>query len=542
MGPTQLSYEEKADSSGDALADSSDDLSDDLSADNYPHGLHLIALVVSVCTSIFLIALDQTIVGTAIPKITDEFKSLSEQSWYGAAYSMTLGGFQSSWGKAFKYFSIKFTFLLCLFIFEVGSLICGVAPNSVVLIVGRAISGVGGAGIVTGGTTIIAFCVEPKKRPIYMGIIGVTYAFAAVAGPLVGGAFSDRVTWRWCFYINLPIGGVVIAGIQFFFHLSAAAKPLKASTVEKIIHMDPVGIVLAMGSIICFILGFQYAGVTYAWNSSQVIGLIIGFAALMGALGIWEAYMGERAMLVPRLLKQRALWAPSTFQFFFAGTYFLLLYYLPLYFQSILGHDAVGSGVDNLAMVIAVGIFVLAGGITVSATGHAVPFMALGAAISMVACGLFYNMDIDTSTAKWIGYQILSGAAIAFPYQNCLNVVHANVDAEDISTASAILYFFQTLGGAFSLSGAQAGFVNRAISTLAISAPSVDPEVLIATGAAELRQVFSPDQMPGILMAYMAGIKAAFAVAIGMAGFSFLLSLLCPWKKVHVRGMDIGMA
>ncbi|KAK4244078.1 MFS gliotoxin efflux transporter glia [Corynascus novoguineensis] len=273
---------------------------------------------------------------------------------------------------------------------------------------------------------------------------------------------------------------------------------------------------------------------------SQAIGLIIGFAALMGALGLWEAYMGECAMLVPRLLKQRALWAPSTFQFFFAGTYFLVLYYLPLYFQSIVGHDAVGSGVDNLAMVIAVGIFVLAGGIRVSATGHAVPFMALGAAVSMVACGLFY-MDVDTSAAKWIGYQILSGAAIAFPYQNCLNVVHANVDAEDISTASAILYFFQTLD-AFSLSGAQAGFVNRAISTLAISAPSVDPEVLIATGAAELRRVFSPDQMPGIVVAYMAGIKASFAVAIGMAGFSFLLSLLCPWKKVHVKGMDIGMA
>jgi MFS family permease len=375
---------------------------------------------------------------------------------------MTLGGFQSSWGKAYKYFSIKYTFLVCVLLFELGSLVCGVAPNSAALIVGRAISGVGGAGIVTGGTTIIAFCAEPRKRPIYMGIIGVTYAFAAVAGPLVGGAFSDRVTWRWCFYVNvctnkslpdilcgelltyrfqqLPIGAVVIAGIQFFFHLPAAAKPLKASAAEKMMQMDPVGVILSMGSIICFILAFQYAGVTHAWDSSQVIGLVVGFAVLMGALGLWEAYMGERAMLVPRLLKQRALWAPSAFQFFFAGTYFLILYYLPLYFQSILGHDAIGSGVDNLPMVIAVGIFVLAGGITVSATGHAVPFMTLGAAISTVACGLFYTMDIDTATAKWIGYQILSGAAIAFPYQNCLNVVHANVSAGDISTASSILY------------------------------------------------------------------------------------------------------
>ena len=129
---------------------------------------------------------------------------------------MTFGGLEAAWGKAFKYFDLKITFIVSVLIFELGSLICGVAPNSKALIVGRAIAGVGGAGISVGGTSIVAFSAEPKQRPVLMGFIGLTYGLASVLGPLVGGAFSDSVTWRWCFYINLPIGGLVAAGVFIF--------------------------------------------------------------------------------------------------------------------------------------------------------------------------------------------------------------------------------------------------------------------------------------------------------------------------------------
>lgn len=136
----------------------------------------------------------QTIVGTAIPKITDEFGGLDDVSWYGAAYFMTFGGLEAAWGKAFKYFNLKGTFIISVLIFEVGSLICGVAPNSPALIVGRAIAGAGGAGISVGGTSIVAFSAEPKVRPVLMRFIGLTYGLAAVLGPLLGGAFSETVT------------------------------------------------------------------------------------------------------------------------------------------------------------------------------------------------------------------------------------------------------------------------------------------------------------------------------------------------------------
>ena len=146
--------------------------------------------------SIFLVSLDLTIVATAIPKITSKFHSLDDVSWYSAAFFMTIGGFQSAGGKAYKYFPLKITFLISIFILELGSLICGVALSSTALIVGRAIAGLGAAGIGSGAYTLIAFSAGPKRRPMFTGIIGTSYGIAAVVGPLIGGALADKVTWR----------------------------------------------------------------------------------------------------------------------------------------------------------------------------------------------------------------------------------------------------------------------------------------------------------------------------------------------------------
>ncbi|KAI1264694.1 major facilitator superfamily protein [Xylariaceae sp. FL1019] len=241
-------------------------------ATEYPQGLRLATVVVALVLSLFLISIDLTIVSTAIPRITDEFQSLQDVAWYGSAFFITIGSFQSTWGKAYKYFPLKVTFLLSIFFFELGSLICGVAPTSTALIVGRAIAGLGAAGVSGGTYTIIAFTAKPEKRPIYTGILGATYGIASVVGPLVGGVLTDRATWRWCFYINLPIGAVSAAIIFVFFKTPPASKPEDASLVEKIRQMDLPGTALLMGAVISYILALQYGGQSHAWTSSVLGG------------------------------------------------------------------------------------------------------------------------------------------------------------------------------------------------------------------------------------------------------------------------------
>ncbi|KAM9879568.1 major facilitator superfamily transporter [Verticillium dahliae] len=509
-------------------------------SDEYPSGINLVFIVVALILAIFLASLDMTIVATAIPKITDEFGGIEDVSWYGAAFFMANGGFQSSWGKAYKYFSLKWTFLAAVFVFELGSLVCGAAPTSTALIIGRAIAGLGAAGLGTGAYTIIAFAAPPAKRALYTGFVGVSYGVASVLGPLLGGLFSDHATWRWCFYMNLPIGAVSVLIIVFFFHAPAAAKPVEATRREKLLQMDPIGVALVMAAIICYILCLQYAGQTEAWNSSTVIGLLVGFILLYVAFAAWEYFQGERAMLVPRLLKVRPVGVSCAYTFFFSGSYFLIIYYLPIYFQSVNGVTPTMSGVRNLPLIIGVTISMIISGFFITRTGIATPLKVVGAAITVIASGLLYTFETDTDTGKWIGYQLFGGVGWGIAYQVPIIVAQSYADPTDVSTVTAMVLFFMNLGGSSFVSAGQCAFVNTMLRSLPNTAPNVDPATVVATGATDIRRVFSADEMPGILDAYMAGIKIAIAIAIGATGLALLTSLLSRWERLNAEKVKEG--
>lgn len=408
----------------------------------------------------------------------------------------------------------------------------GVAPNSTALIVGRAIAGVGGAGIASGSYTIIAFAARPERRAAFTGFMGASYGVASVIGPLLGGVFAEKATWRWCFYINLPIGGLSGFIIFLFFRAPSQAVPTKATLKEKILQMDLPGTFVILAAIICYILALQWGGQSKPWNSSDVIGSLVGFVLITAVFIAIEWYQGDRAMIVGRLLKNRTISVAMCFIFFLGGAFFLLLYWLPIYFQVVSGVSASQSGVRNLPLILGTTIATILSGGLISAYGHFVPFMIAGSVMSTIGAGLLYTLGTTSSSSAWIGYQALTGLGIGLALQVPIIAGQASVSADDLSSVTAMILFCQTIGGAFLTSAGQVAVANTLTNRLPITAPSVDPAAVVLAGVGQIRESFSVDDVPGIVLAYMSGLKVAYALAIACAGISVLISAASKWTNL----------
>lgn len=215
-------------------------------------------------------------------------------------------------------------------LFELGSLISALAPTSIAFIIGRAIAGLGTGGIFSGSMVILAYTMPLRKRPIMFGVFGGLWGISSVVGPLVGGAFTDKITWRWCFYINLPIGGVAIAAIFFFLripHTSTGSDETK-SFLAKVLQLDLIGAAAFFPAIILLLLALEWGGTTYSWNSSVIIGLLVGAAVITAIFVGIEIRQQERALLPPMFFKERNALAAMLFALFVGAYFFPLVYYL----------------------------------------------------------------------------------------------------------------------------------------------------------------------------------------------------------------------
>lgn len=272
----------------------------------YLSGFKLAILSVGLCLTTFVIALDNTIIATAIPKITTVFNSLEDVGWYGSSYLLTTTSLQPSFGKIYTYFDVKYTYLLALVIFEVGSIICAAATSSPMFIVGRAVAGAGAAALYSGGMTIIGFSVPLRKRAIYIAALSSMFGIASVVGPILGGALTDRASWRWCFWINLPFGAVSLA-VVFFFFTNPKRTYSHLPVRERLKKIDIVGAVFLICAIVCLLLCLQWGGFSYAWSNSKVWGTLLGFGLLISVFIGIQLRQEDRATIPVRVFTQRTV-------------------------------------------------------------------------------------------------------------------------------------------------------------------------------------------------------------------------------------------
>ncbi|KUJ08399.1 putative efflux pump antibiotic resistance protein [Mollisia scopiformis] len=502
----------------------------------YPTGLKIFLIVFALSLAVFCVALDNTIIATAIPRITDEFHALQNIGWYGSAYLLTTCAFQLFYGKLYSCFPIKMIFLMALSIFELGSVVCATSPSSLALITGRAIAGFGCAGVFTGGLIIVAHSAPVHKRPVYQGICGAIYGLASVVGPLIGGVFTDKLTWRWCFYINLPLGAVSALIVIFFLtlHSESPSNYKDLGFLDIIWRLDPIGTLLFVPSIICGLLALQWGGTSYAWDDGRIIGLFVLGALLLTAFVAVQLWLGENATVPSRILFQRTIGFGSVFGFLLGGSFFLLLYFLPVWFQAIKGVDALHSGIDSIPLVLSMSFGIMVSGGLVSKFGFYMPYVCASFVVTSIATGLLTTLTPSSSSAEWIGYQVLLGFGCGLAFQLPQIAAQAVLPLKDAAQGVSIIFFAQTLGGALFVSIGNTVLDNKLVQYIRmIHMPTVDPSVIVKLGAIELRSYVPAQYVEQVVEAYNHALADTFRISLILATLAAVGLAGMEWKSVH---------
>ncbi|OOG00347.1 hypothetical protein ASPCADRAFT_202217 [Aspergillus carbonarius ITEM 5010] len=497
-------------------------------------GIALVMVVSAVTLVVFLMLLDVSIVSTAIPHITSEFHSLDDVAWYGSAYTIASASLQPLTGKFYSNFQQKWTFLSFFGVFELGSLICGVATSSKMLIVGRAVAGMGSSGMVNGALNIIASSLPMHRRPTFMGIMMGFSQLGLVLGPLIGGAFTTYSTWRWCFYINLPIGGLVAILLVFTSIPEPPGKPKVGEVFQSVLlkKFDLFGFVLFAPAAIQLLLALQWGGSKFAWKSSTIIGLFCGSAATFFVFGLWERRMGDEAMIPGQMVKQRIIWCSCMAMSMMFGMTMIMAYYLPIYFQSVRGKSALTSGVDLLPQILCQLVMAVASGILTGKLGYYLPWGIFGAILTPIGCGLLGTLSPTTAVRDWAGYEALIGFGRGAATQVPMIAIQNAVPPNQISTAMAILTFSQTFGGSIFLAVAEVIFTAGLRKKIPEYAPSINPEMVISAGATGFREVVPAKDLFSVLVAYSKAIDEVFYLGAALCVAQFVFSWGMGWKNI----------
>ncbi|KAI1169573.1 MFS general substrate transporter [Nemania sp. FL0916] len=528
---------EKANGATPAMVKPSDMPGDEAERRFQPKSFKFWSVIISIFLALFLVALDRTIVGTATPHITRDFHSPGDIGWYGSAYQLTTAASQLLFGRIYKFCEIKKTFLITVVVFEIGSVICGAASSSVAFIVGRAIAGVGGAGIFSGVTIIMITMVPLQKRPMFQGLFGMVFGLASVLGPLVGGALTDAISWRWCFYINLPIGAV--AGLCLIFILHTSEFPHPPATIwEQIQRLDPLGTFLFVPSIVSLLLALQWGGSTYAWSDWRIIVLLILFGILFIAFGAVQVTMPKTATVPVRIIRKRSILAAAIFMFALAGSFLMVIFYLPVWFQVVKGATATQSGVYTLPFVLSLVAGSILSGAFTQKIGYYVPAMIASPTLLAIGQGLISTFTVDEASSHWIGYQVVAGFGLGLGMQASNLAAQAVLPMPDVPIGIAIMFFVQQLGGGIFTSVGQNLLSTYLVSYLHV--PGISKDQIMGEGATDLVASVAPEYQLDVKIIYNQALSQIFRCAMGVALIAVVAAVFMEWKNIKKGGPPPG--
>ncbi|GAB2716841.1 MFS transporter [Kitasatospora kifunensis] len=486
--------------------------------------------------ALLLAALDQTIVSTALPTIVSDLGGLEHLSWVVTAYLLASTAATPLWGKLGDMYGRKRFFQASIVIFLIGSALCGVAQNMGELIAFRALQGLGGGGLIVLTQAIVGDLVPPRDRGKYQGLFGAVFGATSVLGPLLGGFFVDQLSWRWVFYINLPVGVVALVVIAAVLH---------SVEVKRQHKIDYLGIVLIASVATCLVLMTSLGGVTYPWGSWQIIGLgVLGVVLLVAFVQVERT--AAEAVLPPRLFASRTFSLVAVISFVVGFAMFGALTYLPTFLQVVQGVSPTMSGVHMLPMVLGMLVTSIGSGQIVARTGHYRIFPIAGTAVVTVGLILLSRLTESTSTTVMSLYFLVFGLGLGLVLQVLVLIVQNSVGYQDLGAATAAATFFRSIGASFGVS------IFGTIFTTGLTHKLTD-----ALRGATLPPGFSPSSITAdprviktlqaavehkVLHAYASSIAEVFLYAAPVAFVAFLLSLFVQEQplRASVTAPDLG--
>ncbi|MFC4036579.1 MFS transporter [Streptomyces polygonati] len=482
----------------------------------------------ALALGLLLASLDQTIVSTALPTIVSELGGINHLSWVVTAYLLASTAATPLWGKLGDMYGRKRLFQTVIVIFLVGSALCGISQNLTELIAFRAVQGLGGGGLIALSLAIVGDIVPPRERGRYQGVFGAVFGASSVLGPLLGGVFTEQLSWRWVFYINLPIGVVALAVIAAVLHI-----PVRRTSHR----IDYAGMAVVAAAATCLVLFTSLGGTTYPWGSAVIIGLAVLGAVLVAAFVVIER-RAQEPVLPPRLFRIRTFLLCAGISFIVGFAMFGTLTFLPTFLQVVHGYSPTLSGIHMIPMVVGLLISSTVSGQIVSRTGHYKVFPLAGTGVTAVGLVLLHQLDEHTATWVMSLYFLLFGLGLGLVIQVLVLAAQNAVGYQDLGSATSGTTFFRSIGASFGVSIFGTIFASRLRDRLGPALRGV--RLPSGLGPAELRS--DPTSIarlpaaarPPVLHAYSTSITAVFLYAVPVAAAGFVLALFL--KEQPLRG------